>query len=71
MSEHTIKPVSGKTKKVDRRHPSPVVIWLVPYGELGAILVLDAETHCALRLERPVMLELPTDDVLSLDPLHG
>jgi len=71
MSENTIKPVRGKAKRMTRKQVEPAIIWLVPYGDTGSILVIDATTHCALRLERPVMLELPTDDVLSLDPLHG
>ncbi len=67
----TIRPVVGKSKKVSRNPPLPVTVWLVPYGDSGDILVIDAETHCAVRIERPVMIELPSDEIVSLDPLHG
>ena len=67
----TIRPVRGKAKRVSRHASKPATVWLVPYGDSGDILVVDATTHCAMRLERPVMIELPSDEILSLDPLHG
>lgn len=65
-----IQPVKGQRKNVSRKTDTPATVWLVPNGEQGDILVIDSETHVAMRLERPVEIELPAD-AMSLDPLHG